>query len=273
MILTYSGTGNSFYVAELLQTFIGVDIPVLKLEGEILISSRPKIRTKVEDKGTVVWIMPVYSWGVPPIMVNFIKNVELNAPNARHHLIMTCGDDIGKADYQWKKLISERGWITGNVWTIQMPNTYTLMKGFDVDNESLEIEKLSKAYSMVESIAKQINGNLYFGEILRGSFPTVKSKIIYPWFVRFEMSPKPFYATDKCISCGLCEEKCPTLNIKMIPENDLSARPKWGDRCALCLRCFHHCPANAIQYGKATKNKGQYKIKKLLGTIENSAKR
>ncbi|MBR4135116.1 MAG: hypothetical protein IKU03_01705 [Bacteroidales bacterium] len=40
-------------------------------------------------------------------------------------------------------------------------------------------------------------------------------------------------------------------------------RPKWHGNCTNCDACFHHCPKKAIQYGKASKGKGQYYFGKL----------
>ena len=36
-------------------------------------------------------------------------------------------------------------------------------------------------------------------------------------------------------------------------------RPTWGPNCALCMRCYHLCPNHAINYGRETENKGQYR--------------
>ena len=69
-----------------------------------------------------------------------------------------------------------------------------------------------------------------------------------------------YHATDLCISCGRCAAVCPLHNITIDkPSPDAPApRPAWHGQCNHCEACYHHCPTNAIQYGKATKGKGQY---------------
>ena len=37
-----------------------------------------------------------------------------------------------------------------------------------------------------------------------------------------------------------------------------NAKPVWGDNCAMCLSCYHHCPKHAVEYGRQTMMKGQY---------------
>lgn len=263
MIISFSGTGNSYWVAEQLRLRLGEET-LIRLEREWLLSDGERsVNNDSDDR--CIWIFPVYSWGVPPVVRKFIENFEfVGKQPSVHHLVLTCGDDVGLTHLEWKKLIENKDCKTGVMCSVQMPNTYTLMKGFDVDSEKLEIEKLKNAEKSLDVLAGLIVADKRDVDVTKGSFPTIKSRIINPWFKRFAMSPKPFYADDRCISCGLCEEKCPTANIKLLPHNDLNARPHWGMNCALCLRCYHHCPANSIQYGKATQGKGQYQIEKVI---------
>ena len=67
------------------------------------------------------------------------------------------------------------------------------------------------------------------------------------------MSPKPFHATDACIACKKCEKVCPVHNITV------TDKPQWGNNCTQCLGCYHICPVHAIEYGKMTCRKGQYR--------------
>ncbi len=47
---------------------------------------------------------------------------------------------------------------------------------------------------------------------------------------------------NKCNSCGICIEECPTENISM----DKDEHPDWGSNCILCLYCELTCPEEAI---------------------------
>lgn len=45
---------------------------------------------------------------------------------------------------------------------------------------------------------------------------------------------------EKCISCGICAEICPTKAIDEKNPKETSA-----DKCILCTACIHHCPTGA----------------------------
>ena len=59
---------------------------------------------------------------------------------------------------------------------------------------------------------------------------------------------------EKCTSCGLCEKICPRSNITR-PEGS----PVWHHNCVECLGCLHICPAEAIDYGEATRGRRRYR--------------
>lgn len=265
MIAVFSGTGNSMFVAKRLSELLGdqlVDISLfMRPEGK-------DTRFPTPDNGRILWVFPVYSWGVPPVVADFIANANIpGAEKLRHSLIVTCGDDTGTVDRQWRRLLERRGWKGGDAWSVQLPNIYVLMKGFDVDSPELAEKKIVASEPRIAHIAKQIElralqpAGPVVNDLVRGAFATLKSGIVYPWFKRFAMSPKFFFSTDACIGCGKCVRSCPLANITL---GDRSCT--WGDHCALCLRCYHVCPRHAVAYSTATRNKGQKK--QLLNFVE-----
>lgn len=250
MIIYFTGTGNSRDIATRISMLLNDD-DIVELCNETL---RSGVISAKHTCKKVVWVFPVYSWGVPPVVAKFIKQAKVSGiEGAEHHMVATCGDDAGLIAKQWRKLISGKGWKAASASTIVMPNTYTLMKGFDVDSKELEQHKLSNAPIRIREIAHKIKIGDNSDDVERGNWAWVKTAIIHPFFKHFCISPRQFRINNKCISCGKCANACPLNNIK-ISNNT----PRWNNNCALCLRCYHICPTQAIEYGNATKGKGQY---------------
>ncbi len=252
MILYFSGTGNTKSAAEQLGRLLG-DSDVRAMDADMLRDpASALIETEVGDD-RLIWAFPTYSWGIPPVVADVMQKAKFghNASTATHIMLTTCGDDMAYADRLWRKIMHSRGLRTAGAYAVVMPNTYVLMKGFDVDSPEVRDRKLDEAPAAIARIARSIETD--GGDIpVRLSFSAVKSGIIYPWFKRYAMSPKPFHATEGCISCGACARQCPMDNIEMV-----DGTPRWGEHCALCLGCYHVCPRHAVAYSRATDGKGQ----------------
>lgn len=244
MIICFSGTGNSLHVAEKLQ-----DI----LSDEILNISSDKLLADVSD-GRVIWVFPIHGWGMPKAVERAIKTATLNsADTCIHYMVCTCGDDIGMADKLWKKLLDERGWQPGGAFSVQMPNTYICLPGFDVDSPQLEADKLEKMPERVVKIASIIQENREVTDVVRGACAWAKSYVLRPPFMKYYTSPKLFTTDGGCVGCGKCSKECPMGAITMEDK-----KPVWNDKCTMCLRCYHTCHYHAIDYCHATAKKGQY---------------
>lgn len=244
MIAVFSGTGNSMYVARCLAKILGDRVVSLPTAGKDGLCA---------DNDRVIWVFPVYSWGIPPVLGNIIKSIEIEgAGSAEHFAVMTCGDDTGYTDRTWRKAIGRRGWKPCGAWSVRMPNTYVCMKGFDVDSVDVAQAKIAAAQARVAAVARGISERSDARDVVRGAFPLIKTYVIRPWFVRHAMSPRTFHSTDDCIGCSVCADNCPLGNIEM-----RERRPVWGDDCAMCLRCYHICPRHAVAWGKASRGKGQ----------------
>lgn len=254
MILYFTGTGNSGLIARRLSELLGDE--AVRLEYPFV----KKITTA--DKGRIIWVFPIYSWGIPPVVKKLISEIEI-ASEVEHFMVCSCGDDIGKTAEDWRKLLKRRGWRPIGTWSVQMPNIYVLLPGFNTDSKFIEHEKLVAANARIEVVARGIKHSARVDDVVKGSVPWIKSRILRPLFVRFLMSPRPFHSDEHCTGCGKCARNCPMRNIEM-----KSSKPLWGKRCALCLECYHCCPVHSVCYGRITNSKGQYKAPSELPPVD-----
>lgn len=248
MIVCFSGTGNSLAVANGLSAQLGDGI--LQLTG-----ATPTLIQPGGDE-RIIWVMPVHSWGMPRFVKKFMRKAEVEGSGATEHfLVVTCGDDTGLIDRQWRGILARKGWRPMSAHSVVMPNTYVLLPGFDVDSPEVARSKMEAMPERVRKIARAIRVRSKVNDLARGSFPWFKTRIIYPLFMRFLTSPKPFHATADCVGCGACSRSCPLENITMD-----SGKPGWGKFCTLCLGCYHRCPHHAVAYGHRTDRRGQSRL-------------
>lgn len=281
MIIYFSGTGNSAMVARQLRQQLfgtdtaddaGADTPetadaarLYELSADRLLYPHRQMLTARPGE-PVVWVFPIYAWAPPYMVLRFIRKVKfLHGEDARHFMVCTCGDDIGRADDRWREAIGRRQWTPLGAFSVQMPNTYVAMKGFDTDPADVAAAKLAAMPARVDAIAAAIRRNFSRSDVVRGSWAWLKTNVAYPWFRAFKMNPARFTAdAARCTRCGLCARSCPMMNITLATPSSAPAVenrrpiPQWGPACTLCLRCYHTCPVHAIDWGVATAAKGQY---------------
>lgn len=257
MILYFTGTGNSRAVAERLGT--SLDTRVERLMPSMAGHDSPSLNCKGES--SIIWVFPVHSWGVPEIVRKIIAGIPLaGAERVIHHMVATCGDDSGFTDRMWRKEIEQRGWTSGSAFTVCMPNTYVSLPFFDVDSAKVADRKLSDMPARIAEIVSSIKNGVEKIDVIRGSFPGIKTDVIFPFFIRHLINPAKFKVSDACISCGKCVNICPMKNIALH-----DGHPLWGNECCGCLACYHVCPTHAINYGRFTQGKGQYYFNGIIG--------
>ena len=212
MIFYFSGVGNSAWVARKLAD---------KLQDRVLPIAE-EIRTPMEytlaPGERVGFVYPVYGWEPPKIVLDFVRKMKTSQAPEYLYFVCTCGDDTGKTADVFMAALQAKGWKSHASYSILMPDTYVCLPGFDIDGEDELKRKLDNASARVDFIGEELSRKVIMDKpgCFEGAFPKVKTYVLGGLFRKFLMSPKPFHATDACISCGLCEKRCPVHNIKII---------------------------------------------------------
>ena len=193
---------------------------------------------------------PTYAWRIPHILEKWLENARLTG-SKDIYFVMSCGGSIGNAGKYLKSLCSNMNMNYLGCLAIVMPENYIALFGTPTQNEALKIiEKadieIDKAVSCLMNGKKIPEPKLTMKDKWNSG---IVNDLFYPLFVH----AKKFYATDKCISCGLCENVCPLNNVKLI-----HGKPNWGKKCTHCMACICRCPKEAIEYGNHSKGLPRY---------------
>lgn len=252
MIFYFSGLGNSRYVAE-----------NLTMEGERLFFI-PEVERNgcyeftLNEGERLGFVFPVYSWRAPRLVSEFVQKMQLKGKPEYTFFVTTCGDDCGKTEHYFRNDLERKGLELDAAIAIQMPNTYVNLPGMDVDPVDVSDEKLRKAKLRIAEIKALLENKERTSQMIITGMAGLKSDIIQPVFYKMLVTDKKFHTTNACVGCGICADRCPLENITIA-----DGRPHWNGKCTTCMSCYHHCPHHAIQFGKATTNKGQYYYKPI----------
>ena len=258
MILWYSGCGNSRFVADTLSRDLGDDnmvfIPDAARQGSVL---------EFHPDDVLGIVFPVYSWSVPKLVSEFLRTVIIKGKPKYIFAACTCGDETGLTIKHLKKDLRKQGLTIDAFFSFQMPETYVNLPGFKLDTPENAERKINGTKESLKDAVKLIKERAKGDfDSLKGGSSFLKSNILKPLVYSLLITDRKFHVSDACIGCGICAKNCPLQNITM--QND---RPHWNGHCTNCMSCYHRCPQNAINFGKATLNKGQYYFKELR--IEN----
>lgn len=244
MILYFTGTGNSTYVAE----------KIAEMTADSLISMTDKIRENscenINAEKTLVFVTPTYGWRIPRIVEDWIMQVTF-PENCRAYFVMTCGDGIGNAGAYLEKLCKKKGFEYMGCAEIVMPENYVAMFPVPEEDEALSIVR--KADPTIRRAAERIRTGMPFPSVKPGIVGKMESGIINQAFYKFFVKADKFYAGDACNHCGRCTRVCPANNIRLV-----KGKPVWGKECTHCMACICGCPQKAIEYGKKSLGKPRY---------------
>ncbi len=252
MIYNFSCTGNTEWAAKKISAAIGEElrpIPIEPLDQSITL----------QPHETIGLCFPVHGWRPPLPVREFARRCLSHHPENHYCWILcTAGDDIGETIDIIQKDLASCHLHADSVFSLLMPNTYVGLPFMDVDKEEVVKKKIANAKEKLDICIRHIqNRDTGISLLDTSRWPRINSRILGHLFVKKLTRDTPFTVDhNACIHCGLCAGKCPVENIKMSDDH----HPTWlhNGRCLTCFACYHHCPANAIQWGKATRKKGKY---------------
>lgn len=232
IILYFTGTGNSLYIARQLadeNTEI-LSIPQMMKQGR---------HDFAADEIGIVY--PIYGHMPPNMVRNFIKQARLLA--GYKFAVLTFGMLDFNAAEIWDNISRQSGTTFDYINTIVMVDNW--LPNFNMADQ-IKMDK-----HIPEQLAK-VKDDL--GQQKKWVKPaTDAARRAHEGFMYFSRldpdigflmrSEKYFQVTDACIGCGICTEVCPRGNYKLTSEG-----VKGEGDCDFCFSCIHNCPQHAIQF-------------------------
>ena len=249
MILYFSGTGNSEYVAKHIADALGDEI--LNLNDRIKASDTSHIETGER----LIIVTPTYAWRIPRVVRDWLLKTELRGAK-QVWFVMTCGSEIGNADKYNRELCTEKAISCMGTAQIIMPENYIAMFSAPQADEAREI--VAKAEPSIDRAIAAIQANQPFAPTRNNLYDRFMSGPVNPIFYKFFVKANAFTVSGACIGCGQCAKLCPMNNVTL-----KDGKPIWGRNCTHCMACICYCPVSAIEYGKKSVGQPRYHFEAL----------
>ena len=249
MILYFSGTGNSNYVAK----------RIADARGDALVNLNDRIKASdtslVETGERVIIVTPTYAWRIPRVVRDWLRKTELRGAR-QAWFVMTCGSEIGNADKYNRELCTEKTISCMGTAQIVMPENYIAMFSAPQADKARQI--VAKAEPDIDRAIAGIQADQPFAPTRNNLYDRFMSGPVNPIFYKFCVKADAFTVSDTCIGCGQCAKRCPMNNVTL-----KDGKPVWGRNCTHCMACICYCPVSAIEYGKKSVGQPRYHFEAL----------
>lgn len=258
MVLYYSGTGNSRYIANRIASALTTDC--------VNLNERIKAQdfSPVQTGENVILVAPTYAWRIPRIVSDWLAKTALPG-SKRIWFVMDCGGEIGNAAKYNRMLAVQKELQYMGTAQIVMPENYIAL--FSAPDTQKAKAVVAKAQPTIQKVIADLQKGTEFPALRNNLYDRIMSNMVNPVFYKAIVKADAFTASDACIGCGKCVQLCPLNNIRLV-----SNKPVWGTNCTHCMACICYCPKEAIEYGKKSIGKPRYHFEALDITENEQSK-
>ena len=230
-----TGTGGSKLVAELLADKLKNDN--YNVEVDRIYRANINGIEKLETDYYIL-IFPVHSFNAPQPIYEWVEHLAGNHCKTAVISVSGGGYVLSNTACSCKtvKLLKKRNFNVIYEEMVRMPNNW--MKAPD---EKKCTRILSKLPDKIDIIAQTVISEkrskkiIYWIDYLISALGEAEKKGTNKFGNRIKV-------LDTCTACGLCAKNCCSSNIQIV-----DTKPKFENRCDMCLGCAYNCPQKALQ--------------------------
>lgn len=250
MVLYYSATGNTEYIAQ----------EIAKELGDECLNLLERIKTNdlspISSETPFVICAPIIVCEMPRFLAKFLKKLPLSG-NRNTYFIFTSGGYSGTAGVLAGTLVKKKKMQYLGHADFIMPRNYVASDAFSMLTPEETQERIIAARKNISPVAKTIRAEEPLVARHAALWETLVTVPFNPVWCKLALTAKAFHIEGSCIGCGKCVKLCPLNNISLQDK-----KPVWGNTCTHCMACIGNCPTGAIEYGSITQKKEKYNFGK-----------
>jgi len=216
VIYYFSGTGNSFAIAEALSK---------KIDGARVIPISVAKPEDLSGVSSVGFVFPVLMFGIPAYVRDFLKKTASALEGQYAFFVASYAGNLAGSFSQIARLMKPaHAHLSFHPFVIPR-------KVFSKDAFDRRVDEIA------ESVAAE--------RIIPAERPSLSDRVILTGFVNplgNTFMRRVFTVSGACTGCGTCYRICPADNIALV-----DGKPRWSKNCNVCYGCVNWCPAKAIQ--------------------------
>ena len=182
MIIYFTGTGNSRFVAEQIAEATGDELV------NAVKSTRKNRNAVFSTPGIYVFVSPIYVSAPPMVFLDFIRHSTFPG-DCRAYFIMTCAGGMGGAPGYCKALAAEKGFTYMGTAEVEMPQNYIAM--FKTGTPEENRAKIEAAVPVVSNLSITIRNCRELPDPGMKGWELLSTRMVLAPYYKYFMTSKP----------------------------------------------------------------------------------